>query len=220
MTAPLVLHFLDTEDTDLDETPEQAAKVEIIEYAVVRWTDGNAQPLCHEYVMPRQRACAPKAKAVNGFTVEAWAERKAHVFADVNACQLTEALENAFIAGSNPDFDKRMVQRECLRMAKPAPKWSHRSLNTASLGMPLWMLGEVQSCGLQALGAYFGCEAEQSHTALGDCYRAITVWEGLYDLYVYKPKVMREGLLEIANDPETDEALRSFAGMLAEGRTE
>jgi DNA polymerase III epsilon subunit-like protein len=210
------LTFFDTEATDFDDTPERAAKVEIIEYAAVRWTDGNAQPICHEYAMPRN-GCTEQAAKVNGYTPELWAERAATKFAGQHADTLCSALDGQTLAGSNPDFDMRMVKRECERIARVAPNWSYRSVNTASAAIFLWLSGAVENTKLNTLGAFFGCN-EQRHTALDDCYLAIAVFEGLHDLYVYRSKMVREGLIEIANDEKTDNDLRDYALALSEGQ--
>lgn len=209
------LTFFDTETTDFDETPEQAARVEIIEYAAVRWTDGNAQPLVHEYVAPRN-GCQPGAAKVNGYTPELWSELKADKFSGVDADNIGSALDGQMVAGSNPDFDVRMVKREFDRIARPYPNWAYRTMNTASASIWMWMAALVQNTKLNTLGEYFGLEA-QHHTALDDCYLAISVFEKMHDLYVYRPKMMREGLIEIANDEATDAVLRDYALKLSEG---
>lgn len=123
------------------------------------------------------------------------------------------------IAGSNPDFDVRMVKREFDRICRKYPNWAYRNFNTASASIFLYMTGAVENTKLATLAAYFGCE-EQRHNALDDCYLAIKVFEGLHDIHVYQPKLMREGLLEIANDEVTDKVLRDYALALAEGRAE
>jgi DNA polymerase III epsilon subunit-like protein len=207
----LVLHFVDTETSGL----EPLAGCEVLEYAVVRWCDGETETLVHTYVEPKHYVPAKVAK-INGYAPELWRKHKATHWALSDGEVLAKLLDGAMIAGSNPDFDKRMIAAEMNRMGQAAPKWSHRSLNTASLGMPLHMLGAVESCGLDALGKYFGLET-QEHTALADCYRAIAVWEGLFDLYIHQPKVMRDGLIEIANDELTDSVLRDYALKLSRG---
>lgn len=187
------LHFLDTESTGLDV----AAGVELTEVAIVLWEDGNVTELFERPFIPR-RGCPENVARINGYDESLWREAGAKHFGIADARDLQRLLEGAYVAGSNPDFDKRMISAEHHRCGAPAPAWSHRSLNTASLAWPLWALGEVEGTGLGTLSKYFGIEHD-AHSAIGDCRAAIKVWEALFDLYIHKPRVWRDALAEISN---------------------
>ncbi len=206
------LYFFDTETTGLiDKNPE----AEIIELAVALWEDGAVTELYEKPFLPKH-GCSEEAAKVNGYNAELWLQAGAKHFTNEDASDLQALLHGVYLAGSNPDFDKRMIAAECQRVGRQAPAWSHRSLNTASLAWPLWATGAVNDTGLVTLAKHFGIE-HQAHSAMGDVKASIKAWESLFDLFIYKPKVMRDALLEIANDPQTDETLRDFARISADG---
>jgi DNA polymerase III epsilon subunit-like protein len=188
----VIIHFTDTETTGLDPV-EQGA--EIVELAVATWDserDGLVTEVYHKGFLA-VRGCPPEAAKINGYNEAEWLAAGAKHFTAADAAELCKLFEGALIGGSNPDFDKRMIQAECHRAGKLKPRWSHRSLNTASLGFPLWVLGEVESAGLVPLAAYFGIEHD-AHTAMGDVRASIAVWEAFIEMYWYRPKRMREAL--------------------------
>ena len=170
---PLAIHFVDTETTGLDSTAE------VIDIAIVRWCDGDSKVLLNEKVKPRN-GCSPEAARVNGYSEARW--EGATPWDKECTLAVHELLKGAYIGGSNPAFDKRMIDLECARTHDSAPRWNHRELNTASLGFLLWVTGEVRGTGLGDLAAYFGV-AHDAHTALGDCRAAIAVWEKMFDRF-------------------------------------
>lgn len=207
----MIIHFIDTETTGLD--PLLGA--EIIEIACATWNDGDVSEEWHKLILPA-RGCPEEAAKINGYSEADWRANGAQPFSIQDAKYLIDRFEGHYIGGSNPDFDKRMIEASCHRCGQPKPKWSHSSLNTASLAWPLWAEGKVEQTGLVALAAFFGIE-HAAHTAMGDVLATIAVWEALFDLYIYKPRVMREALIEIAGDDQTDAALRDFALAASKG---
>lgn len=196
----ITLLFVDVETTGLiDNYPD----AEITEIAVVSWCEGDKEVLLHERVRPR-KGMPPEAAPFNkSYDAKLWASADTW---DVHASQaISEMLRGHYICGSNPDFDKRMIAAECFRSGQPRPKWHHRGINTSSLGFPLYLLGEVEQTGLEHLAKYFNVPHE-AHTALGDCYAAIGVWEAFFDLYLHRPRLMREALedLEQRTGPKGD----------------
>lgn len=191
MSESVVLYFCDVETTGLiDKYPE----AEITEIAVVSWCEGDKEVLLHERVRPK-KGMPEESKPFNkSYDEKLWASADPW---DAQASQaVAELLKGHYICGSNPDFDKRMITAECFRTGQPAPRWHHRGINTASLGFPLYLIGEVEQTGLEHLAKYFGVE-HKAHTALGDCYAAIGVWEAFFDLYLHRPKMMQEALIEM-----------------------
>jgi DNA polymerase-3 subunit epsilon len=207
----MIIHFIDTETTGLD--PVLGA--EIVELAIARWEDGAVEELLHRPFMP-SNGCPEEAAKVNGYNEAEWLEAGAKEFGIADAKEIAALVKGAYIGGSNPDFDKRMIEGSCHRVGQPKPEWSHRSLNTASLAWPLWATGQVKRTGLVELAQFFGIEHE-AHTAMGDVRASIEVWESLFDLFIHRPKVMRDALIEIANDEQTDAVLRSFADRASRG---
>lgn len=191
MTAHTI-HFTDTETTGLID---KDSGVEIVEIAIVSWTDGATEELLHAYVEPK-RGCPPEAAKINRYDPILWRQRGAETW-DIDASQeVARLLEGAFMGGSNPGFDQRMIMAECHRTGQPNPNWSHRKLDTSALGYPLWVMDLVPRTGLVALAEYFNIKHE-AHTALGDVMASIAVWEAFFDLYVYRPRMMREALEEV-----------------------
>ena len=212
MTTPCVLHWCDSETSKFIKPGET---LEIVELAVVRWTDGNSQPMLHEHYLPRHGISDEAAKC-HGHTIESLTARGAHKWAAHDCDNIAALLKRQTVAGSNPAFDVARIAFECERMAKPAPDANYWMLNTSDMGMLLWMQHLVENTKLATLAKFFGL-AEQEHTALADCYLAIGVFEAMHDLFVYRPKVMREALIEIAGDDATDPVLREFARTSSRG---
>jgi DNA polymerase III epsilon subunit-like protein len=189
MTQKTVLYFVDCETTGLiDKMPE----AEITEIAIVSWCDGETTVDLHEKVKPKNTK--PDARFNKSYDEKAW--RTADVWDAAASEAVAGILKGHYICGSNPDFDKRMITAECHRVGAKPPDWHHRGINTSTLGFPLYIAGEVEQTGLEHLARYFGIE-HAAHTALGDCMAAIKVWEAFWDMYMYRPKMMREALLDM-----------------------
>jgi DNA polymerase-3 subunit epsilon len=205
------IHFIDTETTGLD--PMSGA--EIVEIAIALWEDGNVTELLHKGYLPKN-GCPEEAAKINGYNEAEWLAAGAQTFQIADAKELAELLAGAYIGGSNPDFDRRMIEAETFRTGQPKLTWRHRTLNTASLAWPLWALGEVEATGLETLAKHFKIEHE-AHTAMGDVHATIKVWEALFDRYVHRPRVLEAALKEIESDEQTDAELRGFARLVIEG---
>ena len=210
--TPCVLHFCDTETSKFIKPGEV---LEVVELAVVRWTDGNSQALLHEHYIPRH-GISDEAARCHGHTIETLTAKGAHKWAGHDCDNITAMLKRQTLAGSNPNFDAQRIAFECERMAKPAPDWNYRMVDTSSVSILMWMQGLVENTKLATLAKYFGLP-EQEHTALADCFTAIGVFEAMHDLFVYRPRIMREALDEIAGDDKTDMVLRDFALAAAQG---
>lgn len=189
-----IIDFIDTETTGL---PDKHPNYEIVEIAVVRWQDGERTERLHEYIWPKDGMPAETAAWNPTYYSDAeWQERGAQPW-DVECSEaIASLLDGCFIGGSNPDFDMKLIALECSRLNMPRPNWSHRTLNTSSLGYPLWVYEMISRTGLVELASYFGVRHD-AHTAIGDCHAAIGVWESFCDMYVYRPRMMREALQEI-----------------------
>lgn len=198
-SLPLVLHFVDTETTGLES---DTFEPEVLSYAIVRWTDGKIETLCHRFLTP---VIAPTADVCefNGYSLERWTELNAGtrppVFSFAHAGELQEYLGNrAVIVGSNPDFDKRRLQYECRQLNLATPTWHHRSINLSSFAGLLRAAGLIAGTGLSDATAHFGLDTTGRHTALGDCMIGIQVFERFISEFVLKPKAWRDALEEIA----------------------
>ena len=213
MTEKVVLTFIDTETTGLINVDVNS---EITEIAIVSWCDGEQTIELHEKVKPKRTKPDPRYN--KSYNEKEWKSAEPW---DVQASlAIGELLASRYICGSNPDFDKQLISAECFRTGQPAPKWYHRGVNTVTLGFPLYITGQVAQTGLEHLAKFFGIE-HAAHTALGDCKAAIAVWEAFYELYVYRPQMMKEALETIERDKDgrtlsgadiRDIALRGLVG--------
>lgn len=215
----MILTFLDTETTGLpDKEPflsDPTLGPEITEYAIADWNDGEVSNVIHELVMPRFAPAADAegiVRTADGFPMsfryDTWKGKAVH-WNDVDNARMRARLAQNFLAGSNPEFDKARIAWEMKRSGAKAPAWSHRVLNTASLGYLLWVQGKVEKTGLAYLAKFFGVEHE-AHTSLGDVKAAITVWEHLYEEFIGRPKRWKEALAEIVKH-SPDPSMAEFA---------
>jgi DNA polymerase III epsilon subunit-like protein len=206
--------FFDTETTGLiDKNPE----AEIVEYAGATWDDGNVTGEFHRYVLPKN-GCPEGAAKVNGYDEALWKSRSARPFVAADRLNLAQRLDGMMLGGSNPGFDKAMIRAECARLELPPPDWSYKHLDLGAFGLLLQLEGEVANAKLETLAAYFGLPHE-AHTAMGDVKASIGVWEACFARFMAHPRVMRAGLLEIAEQAKTDgdAELEEYARNASEG---
>lgn len=217
------LTFFDTETTGLpDKEPflsEPELGPEITEYAIVDWDDGAQSGEFHKVIWPRN-APEPDAegtvRTADGFPMSFRHDTWKHAGAiNWNASDdkiMRERLTPNYLAGSNPTFDLDRVWWEYRRnngATAKKPGWSHRTINTASLGALLWIQGKVDKTGLVTLAKFFEIEHD-AHTSLGDVKAAIGVWERMYEEFIGKPKRWAEALAEIAKH-SPDPGMAEFA---------
>lgn len=205
-----ILTFVKTRTTGLLDVNVQS---EMTEIAIVNWCDGESTVALHERIRPK-RGMPPETAPFNkSYNEKEWS--KVDTFDVHAAAAISGELKGRYICGSNPDFDKRMIAAECFRVGQPAPSWRPWGIDTNGLGFPLYILGETPQTGLEHLMKYFGIE-RRVHTALGDCEAAIKVWEAFYELYLYRPRLMKTALEELAEAMEgttgRDIALRGLVG--------
>lgn len=215
----MILTFVDTETTGLPDkepfisSPETGP--EITEYAIADWNDGAVTNLVHKLIMPQH---APEGDAegtvrtADGFPMsfrhDTWKGKAVNWNKTDDQC-MRERLTKNYLAGSNPEFDKARIAWEMARSGAKAPGWSHRILNTASLGYLLWVQGKVERTGLVYLAKFFGIEHE-AHTSLGDVRAAILVWEHMYEEFIGRPQRWKEALAEIVKH-SPDASMAEFA---------
>lgn len=210
------LVFLDTETTGLLKHPG----AEVIEYAFAIWEDGKIiQGIDSARCIPKN-GCPEEASRVNGYTREAWEASGAKPFGAEDIDNVCSYLtDGCLIAGSNPDFDRNMLEREFVRMGR-SDRWpyiSHRSLNLASIGFLLWAEGEVDGVGLDYLAHFFGIDTTgKEHTAAGDVETGIKVWDALHDHFMWQPRKMRSALKGIAENYGEDPELVKFCNQALE----
>lgn len=209
------LIFLDTETTGLEKDPG----AEVISYAFAEWEDGKIiRGIDSQLVLPRH-GCPESAAKINGYSEEKWLAAGAKPWSTEDTQNVCSYLtKGCIVAGSNPKFDVSFLRREFSR-AEHMTYWnepSHRYLNTASLGFPLWAEGLIDGVGLDYLAAHFGIEYD-AHTAEGDVGASIQVWEKFHDEYIYWPRTMRSALAAIAdNYPESPELVKFCTDTLEE----
>lgn len=172
------VHFIDTETTGLGEHDE------ILSLAIVVWNDGVLEPRYEGLFWP-QGKCGEEAAKVNGYKKETWGKDHPNfhgVWQWEHCIDIREAIKDLeYWGGSNPGFDRRMIEGQFRRMREPFFA-GHRNIDTCSLAAPLICAGLVKSGSLGALTEYFGL-GTQTHGALADAIAAAQVFEKLVETY-------------------------------------
>lgn len=224
----MILNVFDTETTGAPEkepffhNPELGP--EITEYALATWEDGKVLNFEHKLIMPqnwRETCTVDEAdgivRTLDGFPLsfreDTWRGRCVH-WNKTDDQAMHRRLPEAMLCGSNPAFDVRMVNWELKRSGHPPLPYLRR-VDTSSLGVYLYFQGLIEGTGLERLAKFFEVEHE-AHTAKGDVLATIAVLENFIDLYVYKPRIYREALQEIANC-SPDEGMAEFAANALKG---
>lgn len=198
------LTFVDTETTGLPKHYPDGA-CEITEYCFATWEDGKTSDGIHRLVQP-QNAPAPDKDGIcrtpDGFPLsyrpDQWKHAGAKPWGAEDNRLVFDRLHGANVGGSNPRFDLERFRFEVERFSKGGPRAepSHRIMDLNALGYPLWASGAVESTSLVKLAAYFGIEHD-AHTSNGDVLASIAVFERLLDEFLFRPKRMREFLVEL-----------------------
>lgn len=162
------LAFVDVETTGLDP-----AVHEIIELAVVRvgWSLRSPQFWSTKVRPERIEDASPEALEINGYTPEGWADALALEDALRKA---TPLLEDATIAGHNPDFDWRFLSRGYASAGLRIPEVDYHRLDTASLAW-LTKADPLDSVSLDDTCARLGLDRGPSHRALSDAFASLAV---------------------------------------------
>jgi DNA polymerase III epsilon subunit-like protein len=134
------------------------------------------------WVMPT-RECDPGAAKVNGFDRALWAARNAVPYGADDAAALAGMLDDAIVLSSNPEFDRAFVAGEAARLGLAPPRWSHRSIDVASLAAPLLLRGALEKTGLEYVAATLGI-TYRAHDAVEDACAAIKAFVRLTNLYL------------------------------------
>lgn len=171
--------FVDCETTGLNPDTDQ-----IISYCAVQWNSRqNVGPSVGSLVMPTIEP-PDEVKAINRFDRSMWAKCGAKAYSHVDAAKLADILDAAIIAGSNPSFDRAFIASEAKRLGFESPRWTHRSIDIASLAAPLLVIGELEKTGLEHVAKFLGVSLKDYHDAVTDTYIAIECFERLLDLYL------------------------------------
>jgi len=159
------LAFVDTETTGLDDE-----RHEIIDVAVIL-TDPSGVNVKERFstrIMPRRLADAePEALKINQFSDALWlaGPLMTHQAAAEAVYRITN---NAILVGQNVGFDIGFLRRLITLELKTPVAWHYHSVDTASLGWPLFSSGRAPGLSLGKLCAAAGVPYTNAHTALGD----------------------------------------------------
>jgi DNA polymerase III epsilon subunit-like protein len=206
--------FFDTESTGLiDKNPD----AEIVEYAGATWDDGEVTGEFHRFVLPKN-GCPDEAAKINGFDEAKWRAACARQFCGDDVVNLSQRLDGMMLGGSNPDFDKKMIRAECARLKLAPPDWSYKHLDLGTFGLLLQLEGAIANAKLETLADYFGIPHEK-HTAMGDVKASIKVWEACHERFLRQPRIMKQALVEIADQAASDgdTELEEYARNASEG---
>jgi DNA polymerase-3 subunit epsilon len=155
------LFFFDCETGGLE--PHEADMVEV---AVVL-TDPSGEQVLKEFcakVFPK-KPVHPKAAAVNGYTVEKWAQEAVDL--DGPMIEMLSMAREAVFVSHNTPFDWGFFSAA---MAQRQQRWpsNYHKIDTVAMSMPLLKFGRVNNLKLETLVPYFGFRQEDAHTALSD----------------------------------------------------
>ncbi len=171
MTALLVV---DTETGGLD--PAVACIIEIAAQVVVVEA-GKCELVDTPFVskMKPDRPVASQAAAVNGYTVDKWADAPLGVDALQEFRQWVETRckehDKPMWCGCNPLFDLKFYNSDRKRFGLVEPAGlGYRVIDVQSMAIPLLFSGAVSSVSLKALRTWAGIEGDQKHTALDDVF--------------------------------------------------
>ncbi len=200
------IRFTDTETTGLPKHFPKGDGPEITEYCFALWEDGETSEIEHAYIMPQNPPPSDPTtgtvRTPDGFPLsfrrDVWEQHNAKPWSREDNKLVFDRLHGAHIGGSNPRFDVDRYRFEVDRFSKGGPRFEHhhRVMDLNALGYPLWVAGHVESTGLVALAKYFEIEHD-AHTSRGDVLASIAVFERLLDEFLFKPKRMREFLVEV-----------------------
>ncbi len=170
------LAFIDVETTGLDPNVH-----EIVEVAAVR-TDWRLRPfkLWSTKVRPsRIEDADPRALEINGYTAEGWTDA---VELDEALRDLAMLVQNATLAGHNPEFDWGFLVRGFATTGLPVPQVDYHRVDTASLA---WLTkgSEADSVSLDRTCERLGIEREGAHRALPDAIASLAVAQELRRLF-------------------------------------
>lgn len=224
------LTFLDTETTGLPDkepflsSPELGP--EVTEYAIATWCDGETTDVEHKLIMPRNYDgyivdLEGIARTHDGFPLsfrpDAWKGRAVHW--NLTDCQtMRRRLDGQILAGSNPAFDMAVIAWEHDRAGVARPQWQHRKVDTNGLGIWLWLTEAIERTSLVCLAQHFEIKHD-AHTSRGDCLASIQVFERLFDLAVYQPRLWADALREIV-ESSPDVGMAEFAARALAGDQE
>lgn len=167
----VVLGFIDTETGGFDET-----KHALLEVAVVKTT--AALEVLDEWswlvrALPG-RTVQPEAFALHGLDGSHGAD-PAEVYSE-----LAKLLAGSVAAGHNVSFDLKFLRQLAIDVnGGELPFGDHHQLDTASLVMPLWLSGEIESCSLGVVARALGIEQPRAHRALDDCRTTVEIYRRL-----------------------------------------
>lgn len=169
-----IYHVIDVETTDLDG--------EVISVCIARY-ELETRKVIHQFVNHYLPLVEPseQARAVNGFSVEAWMSKGARPFTHFSAEAIAPWLSDCETwVGSNPTFDRERLRYMFDRVRVPFPPDQPGKRvymrDIASLAWPLEITGKVKRASLGALSTYYGL-SKQPHTAEGDVAQTIQVLE-------------------------------------------
>jgi DNA polymerase III epsilon subunit-like protein len=175
MSTPLTekhLAWLDVETTGLDPVDN-----DIIEFAGVREDTGQA---LHLYIWPdRPENAHPQALQVNGYSIEAWEQRKA-VSMGKALPQITSFLADSILAGQNVSFDEGFIKQTMKRYGN-TDKIGYHKLDIVTLAIVHLRLLGLKKVRLHHVCNVLGISNEGEHTAVADVRRARAAYRALLD---------------------------------------
>jgi DNA polymerase III alpha subunit (gram-positive type) len=171
------LAFIDSETTGLTPGYHEA-----IEWACVL-TKPDGITILDEFevkVKPRypERFDA-RAKEVNGYTEEAWAEAPPPGFAIENLLSLTQG---AILVGQNVSFDENFLVAFASAYELKTTHHYHK-IDTMNLAWPLIKSGKIDGLSLTNLARWAGVEQEMPHRAMNDVKCVMAVYAALMTTY-------------------------------------
>lgn len=142
--------FLHVHTTGLD--PECN---EVVEFAMLPWNDGKSGEVLTEKFYSLSEMPAEAAK-INGYEHEARRSCASFRYGYVAGILKVIADHDGVVIANNPDFAWSFVRTAAKRLRVPMPDVRVRTIDTASMAVPLFVAGKVQGLSLRDLAVLTG----------------------------------------------------------------
>jgi len=168
--------FLHVHTTGLDPETD-----EVVEFALLPWNDGKSGEVLTEKFYAMGEVPAEAAK-INGYVHDERRSCASFRYGYVAGILKTIAEHDGVVIANNPDFAFAFIRNAAKRLRVPMPAQRIRTIDTASLAVPLFLADKVKSLTTRDLavltgkpytGANGGCASSaDTVTMLRDIFEA------------------------------------------------
>jgi len=142
--------FLHVHTTGLDPNTD-----EVVEFAMLPWNDGKCGDVLTEKFYALGEVPAEAAK-INGYQHEARRSAASFRHGYVAGILKVIAEHDGVVNANNPDFAMSFIRTAAKRQRVPMPAQRIRTVDTASMAVPLYVAGKVPSLTTRDLASLTG----------------------------------------------------------------